>query len=156
LNEPTQIIQFLLDSSRYGLPLANVERIVRAVEITPLPAGPEIALGIINVAGKLHPVLDIRGRFGLPRREISPENHFLIVKTPGRSVVFAVDEVCGLIEQRCQIVPPDDIIRGIEHLRGVIKLEGSLVLIQDVEAFLSLDEAQALDAAVEKENSHAG
>jgi purine-binding chemotaxis protein CheW len=156
LNEPTQIIQFVLDGNRYALPLANVERIVRAVEITPLPAGPEIALGIIDVGGKLHPVLDIRGRFGLPSREISPENHFLIVKMPGRSVVFAVDEVCGLIDQQCQIVPPGDIISGIEHLRGVIKLDGSLVLIQDVEAFLSLDEAQAIDAALEKESSHAG
>jgi purine-binding chemotaxis protein CheW len=155
LNERNQIIQFLLDQNRYGLPLANVERIVRAVEVTPLPAGPEIVLGIINAGGKLHPVLDIRRRFRLPFREISPENHFLIVKTAERSVVFPVDEVCGLIEHP-QIVPPREIIDGIEHLRGVIKLEDSLVLIQDVEAFLSLDEAQALDAAMQKESSRAG
>ena len=60
---PDQIVVFALDEPRYALPLSAVERVVRAVEITPLPKAPEIVLGVINMQGQVVPAVDIRKRF---------------------------------------------------------------------------------------------
>ena len=80
-------VVFSLDAGRYALPLATVERIVRAVEVTRLPSAPPIILGAIDVQGRVLPVFNIRRRFGLPERDIGPSDHFLIARSADRSVV---------------------------------------------------------------------
>ncbi|MDB6169570.1 MAG: chemotaxis protein CheW, partial [Verrucomicrobia bacterium] len=69
---PTQIVVFRLDAQRYALSLTAVDRIARAVEITPLPNAPDIVLGVINVSGRVLPVLNLRRRFRMRERAISP------------------------------------------------------------------------------------
>ena len=147
--EHSQLVILRLDEQRYALPLALVERIVRAVEVTPLPKSPDIVVGAIVVAGSVLPVLDIRRRFGLPEREISPADQFLIAHTDHRTVVLVVDEVQGVIERPLtEIVGSAQIVPGLEQIHGVIKLEDGLVLIHDLEKFLSLDEERSLDKAM--------
>ncbi len=68
---PTQYIVFILDSQRYALDLPAVERVERMVHITPLAGAPAIVLGIVNMHGRIIPVIDVRQRFNLPRREVS-------------------------------------------------------------------------------------
>ena len=68
MNGAIQLIVFTLNEQRYALYLSVVERIVRIVRITPLPKAPEIVSGVINVAGRIIPVLDTRKRFRLPER----------------------------------------------------------------------------------------
>lgn len=65
------VVVLMLDDIRYAVALTSVERVVRAVEITPLPNAPDIVLGVINVQGRVVPVVDIRKRFRLPARAIS-------------------------------------------------------------------------------------
>ena len=72
MSEPAQLVVFRLNGQRYALPLAAVERIVCAVEVTPLPGAPPVVLGVINVAGCVLPVFNIRRRFLLPEREVVP------------------------------------------------------------------------------------
>jgi len=147
--EHSQLVILRLDEQRYALPLALVERIVRAVEVTPLPKSPDIVVGAIVVAGSVLPVLDIRRRFGLPEREISPADQFLIAHTDHRTVVLVVDEVQGVIERPLtEIVGSAQIVPGLEQIHGVIKLDDGLVLIHDLEKFLSLDEERSLDKAM--------
>lgn len=145
-----QIVVFMLGQTRYALPLPNVERVIRAVEVTPLPGGPAIALGVINLAGQVVPVLDIRSRFGLARRKIVPDDLFLVIRMPGRRGVFVVDSISGVATQD-EITPAETILPKIDHLEGVVKLGPDLVLIQDIHGFLSLDEEHALDLAMESE-----
>lgn len=155
MNELTQLVVFRLDEQRYALPLASVERIVRAVEVTVLPDAPAIVLGAIAVAGRILPVLNLRRRFGLPEREINPDDQFLIAHTTRRIVALVVDEAQGLIEYPAAgIVPPARIVPGLERIQGVVKLDEGLVLIHDLEKFLSLDEAHALDEAMNPEVAH--
>ena len=92
-------VVFCLDGQRYALPLAAVRRIVRAVEVTPLPGAPAIVLGAIDVEGSVLPVLDIRRRFLLPEREIGPADQFLIASTARRAVALVIDEAHGVIER---------------------------------------------------------
>ena len=151
----TQLVVFGLDAQRYALPLASVQRIVRAVETTPLPNAPGIVLGIINVAGCVLPVLNVRRRFGLPEREIGPVDQFLIANTTQRAVALVVDEAQGVIEYpETEIIRPAEIIPGLEQLQGVVRLDDGLVLIQNLETCLSLDETCALDEAMNQEVAH--
>jgi purine-binding chemotaxis protein CheW len=151
----TQLVVFGLDAQRYALPLASVERIVRAVEATLLPNAPAIVLGAINVAGRVLPLLNLRRRFGLPEREISPGDQFLIANTTRRTVALVVDEAQGVIEYPVtEIIRPAQIVPGLDQLQGVVRLDDGLVLIQDLEKCLSLDEACALDEAMNQEVYH--
>ena len=152
MSELTQLVVFRLDSQRYAVPLSVVERIVQAVEVTPLPKSPAIVLGVIDVEGRVLPVLNIRRRFGLPDKDIRPEDQFLIAQTAQRAVVLVIDEAQGVIERSStEIFGPARIVPGLEQIQGVIKLEDGLALIHDLEKFLSLDEARSLDEAMRQE-----
>ena len=76
-----QIVVFTLRDRRHGLPLSAVERIVRVVEVTSLPKAPDIVLGVVNVQGRVIPVINVRRRFRLPEREIALTDHMLIART---------------------------------------------------------------------------
>ena len=155
MSELTQLVVFRLDAQRYAVPLVVVERIVRASEITPLPNSQDIVLGAIDVAGCVLPVLNIRRRFRLPEREICPADQFLIASTTQRMVVLVVDEAQGVIERSpSEIVGAAQIVPGLDHIQGAVRLDDGLVLIHNLEKFLSLDEARALDEALNGEVTH--
>lgn len=151
MSETVRLVVFRLDEQRYALPLAAVERIVRAVEVTFLPKAPSIVLGVIDMEGEPLPVLNVRRRFDLPEREIRPDDHFLIARTVSRVVALMVDEALGLVERsQTEIIGADRIVPGLEQFQGVVKLDDGLVLIHDLEKFLHLDEASTLDEAMER------
>jgi purine-binding chemotaxis protein CheW len=145
-----QLVVFRLDQRRYALPLAVVEGVVRAADVTPLPRAPAIVLGAINVHGQVLPVLNVRRRFLLPDREIRPADWFLLAHTPRHMVVLVVDDSEGVVERSpADIVASTKIVPGLEDFPGVVRLDDGLVLIHDLERFLSLDEARALDDALD-------
>jgi purine-binding chemotaxis protein CheW len=155
MSEFTQLVVFRLDEQRYALLLAAIRRIVRAVDVTLLPKAPAIVIGVIDVAGDVLPVLNVRRRFRLPEREISPSDHFIIAQTGQRTVVLVVDETVGVIERPVtEIIGADQIVPGVEQIQGAIKLDEGLVLLHDLEKFLSLDEARGLDEAIRQEVAH--
>lgn len=148
------MVVFLVERQRYGLPLEIVERILRAVEVTPLPQAPEIVLGAIDVEGRVLPVLNLRRRLGLPERTIEPIQQLVLAQTARRTVVLVIDEVVEVAEMpETGIVEPAQVAPGLEHLRGVAQLADGLVLIYDLERFLSLEEECALDRALEEEEA---
>lgn len=151
MSDITQLLVFRLDERRYALPLAVVERVVRAVEVTPLPKAPAIVLGAINVHGCVLPVLNVRRRFLMPDREVGPADWFLLARTARRTVVLVIDESDGVLERpQAEIIPSTQVIPGLDQFPGVIRLDDGLVLIHDLERFLSLDEARALDDAMDE------
>ncbi len=152
-----QWLVFCLDGGRYALPLAAVDRIVRAVYVTALPLAPDIVLGAIDVGGRVLPVFNMRRRFRLPERTIDPADQFLIARTAQRTVVLAIDAAQGVLERPAtDTIDAASIAPGLGHLQGVIRLEDGLVLIHDLEQFLSPDEARTLDEAMSRQASHAG
>jgi purine-binding chemotaxis protein CheW len=147
-----RLLAFALDGQRYALSLSSVENSIRAVEVTPLPKAPPIVKGVINVHGRIIPVIDMRKRFGLPQRDIIPSDHIIIAHTPKRLVALAVDLVAGVLEIPAQeIVRTDAVVPHAEYVTGVIKLADGLILIHDLAGFISLDEEGALNDAL-KEN----
>ena len=154
--ETAQWVVFRLDEGRYALPLAAVERIVRAAHVTPVPQAPGVVLGAIDVQGRVLPVFNIRRRFGLPERTVDAADHFLIAHTARGTVVLVIDAAQGVVEHAAAAVTEaESIARGLEHIRGVMQLDDGLVLIHDLEHFLSPDEARVLDDAMSRQASHA-
>jgi len=144
-----KIVIFTLGETRCALSLSRVEKVIRAVEISQLPKAPEIVLGIINYAGKLVPVIDVRRRFRFSPQEFSMDNRFILARTASRLValiVDAVDEIAGLTSE--EMVSTEQEIPFAEHLKGVAKIKGNLIMIYDLDQFLSLDEEQALNSAI--------
>jgi len=148
-NENRKIVLFSLDEPRYALYLSTVERVVRAVEITPLPKAPDIVLGVINFQGEIIPVIDIRDRFHLPGRERDLEDQFIIAHTSKRLVVLAVDSVAGVYEiDTPQIVEVEGAFPYTDYISGIAKVDTRIILITDLEKFLSLDEEIILNKAL--------
>jgi purine-binding chemotaxis protein CheW len=146
-----QLLVFRLDDRRCAVPLQAVQRVVRAVDVTPLAGAPEAVLGVIDVAGQVVPVLSPRRRLAMPDRAIGPEDAFILAQAGPRTVALAVDAAQGVIEREAgAVVPPERIAPGLEHVRGVTRCEDGLVLIHDLARFLSLDETRRLDHALER------
>lgn len=152
-SEQSQHVVFILDEQRYALPLVVVERVVRVVEVTPLPGAPPIVLGVINVQGRVIPVVNIRKRFELPERETNLSDQLIIAHTAKRSVALMVDAVAGLREHlERDMVLAGVVLPTIKYVDGVAILEGGLVLIHDLDKFLSLEEEESLDDAMREKN----
>jgi purine-binding chemotaxis protein CheW len=147
-----QLVPFLLGDRRYALHLRAVERVISAVEITPLPRAPEIVLGLINIRGKIIPVLNVRRRFHLPERQTELQDHFIIAGTSRRVVALPVDSAGGVIEISDQeVTEAAQILPALDYVEGVVKLRDGMLLIHDLERFLSLDEETTLDQALREQ-----
>lgn len=157
MNNLNQLVVFTLDEQRYALHLAAVERIVRVVEVTPLPKSPEIVLGVVNVQGRIIPVVNIRKRFRLPEREIALSNQLIIASTSRRTGALLVDEVSGVVEiSEREMIEAGKILPDMDYVEGIVKLEDGLILIHDLNTFLSIEEEKALDDAMKTEIGEQG
>ncbi len=159
-----ELLIFRLSRQLCALPLSVVERIVRVVEIHPLPKSPEVVLGLINVRGRAIPVLNVRKLFRLPWNEIAMSDQIIIAHSSGRTLGLLVDNTEGLREYREEdVIASEELFPGIEYLEGVVKLRdggpiqtmnesprghwgaGGIVYIYDLDRFLSLEEKAVLD-----------
>ncbi len=149
-----QIVVFILDELSYALPLNVVIKVIHAIEIRHLPKAPEIITGIINVKGQIIAVADIRKRFGLVAHETDPNDRLIIADTGKRQIAIQVDTVMGIRElatgQQEQVKKN---LPFAEYLRGVAKIDDELILIYDLEQFLSLDEEKELEQALKTKDN---
>jgi purine-binding chemotaxis protein CheW len=132
---PDKLALFTIENRQYALALDSVERVIRAVEVTPLPEAPENILGVINMHGRIIPVLDVRMLFKLPHEEITPHHQMMILNTHDRDVALVVDKVSGVMESP-QITSPGRVFPEIKYLRGIIK-EKTITLILDIDKIVT-------------------
>ena len=153
--DTSRYVVFTLDGLFYAVRLSAVSRVIRAVEITPLPKAPPIVLGVINLGGLIIPVVNIRKRFRLPERELELDDQLIVARAfrsdadadGGRLLALAVDETVGVRDLSAQeTIAAETILPGLEQLEGVAKTDQGLVLIHDLGTFLSLEEERALGA----------
>jgi purine-binding chemotaxis protein CheW len=144
-----EVLVFEVGGQRYGLPIADVLELVRAVAITPLPNAPAVIEGIVNVRGRIVPVLDLRARFRLPAKPLDPSDHFIVAAAGPRGVILRVDRATELaLVDTAAVQPPETLGPGAAYVAGVAKLEDGMVLIHDLTTFLSAAEAASLDDAL--------
>lgn len=142
-------VAFSVGPLSLALPLDKVVRTVRAVAASPLPQAPEVVLGVINVQGTIVPLVDLRRRFGLPEQELRLTDQLLIVHGATRVLAMVVDAVDGVTAcDEHDFHAVESIVPGTRHVKGIVKRADGVVLVQDLDAFLSLEEERALDAAM--------
>lgn len=144
-----KLVVFNLSSQCYGLHLAAVQRVLRIAEITPLPKSPEIVLGIINVQGRIAPVFDLRRRFGLPHRPLDLRDQLIIAGTGRRMVALVADAVIGVVQRlQSEITTADRVLHNLQYVEGVTRFDDGLIMIHDLDTFLSPVEERTLGQAM--------
>lgn len=145
----SSLVTFTVAGILLALPLDRVVRTVRAVAATSLPQAPEIVLGIVNVQGRIVPVVNLRRRLGLAERELALDDQLLIACSATRMLAMIVDAVADVIEcEEKNFVAVETVVGGTRLLKGIVKAPDGMVLIHDLDSFLSLDEERELDAAL--------
>jgi purine-binding chemotaxis protein CheW len=146
-----QLVAFVLGEQQYALPLTTVRRVVRMVEVTPLPKAPEVVLGVIDFQGKIIPVVSVRRRFGLAESESSLSDQLIVADAGTRSVALVVNSVIGVLELTAEeVTEAEKIVPGAQYVEGMTRLEGGILFVHDLDRFLSQKEEQQLDGLLDQ------
>jgi len=131
-NGAIQLLTFRLNEQEYALNLANVVQVVRMVAVTHAPKTADELEGVINLRGKIIPVVDLRKRCGLPAKPHDLDTQLLIAQGNGRMVALAVDVVSEVLAlPPANIEPTGAIGAELEFLSAVGKLGDRMILILD-------------------------
>jgi purine-binding chemotaxis protein CheW len=150
LGEERQLVVFQLGAELYGVDIARVHEIIRLQAITRVPRAPKFVEGVINLRGKVIPVVDLRRRFGLPTAEHTRATRIVVVEIGDQVVGIIVDSVSEVLRINTSTVePPSPVVAGIdsEYLHGIAKLPERLVILLDLDRVLARDERRALEVA---------
>jgi len=137
-----QLVVFRLAREEYGLPITRVQEINRLVPITKLPQTPSFMEGIINLRGRIIPVIDLRKRFQLEVTEHTDNTRIIIVEVNGQTIgviVDAVNEVVRLEQEQIE-PPPPSFVLDAQYIHGVGKVDGRLLILLNINAVLSSQE----------------
>ena len=142
-----QLVTFNISQEEFGIDILKVQEIIRTMEITKVPRAPEFVEGVINLRGKVIPIIDLRRRFGMDPRKHDNQTRIVVVELLGMIVGFVVDSVSEVLRIPVDtVVPPPAIVSGIdsEYISGVGKLDDRLLILIDLEKLLSNQEHEAL------------
>ena len=145
-----QLVVFQLGAELYGCEISRVHEIIRLQNVTRVPRAPGFVEGVINLRGKVIPVVDLRRRFGLPTADHTRASRIVVVEIGDQVVGIVVDGVSEVLRVNSSIVePPSPVVAGIdsEYLHGIAKLPDRLVILLDLDRILARDECRALDVS---------
>lgn len=151
MNENNRLVVFIIDDQKYALPLAIVDRVVRAVEVTALPDAPPIIAGVFNLQGRPVPVVDLRRRFRLEARAIDVDDHFVIAQSSKMFVAFPVDEALGLVRDLGdELVAAADVVPDLPYVQSVVPSGAEMIYVLDIETVLTDDETETLQEKLDE------
>lgn len=139
-SEILQLVSFKIGSEEFGVDILNVQEINKMVQITKVPNSPEFVEGVINLRGRVIPIIDLRTRLRLPKIEHNKDTRIIVVEISGRTIGFIVDSVQEVLRIPINITEaPPEIVSGIdsEFIKSVGKLEDRLLILIDLEKVLS-------------------
>ncbi len=149
-----QLVVFELGDESYGVDISRVQDINRMQEITEIPHAPESVVGVINLRGRVIPVIDLRKRFGLPDAVHTKDTRIVVVHLEGNLIGVIVDAVSQVLRIPAGIVePPSPVLAGVDsrYLRGIAKLDDRLVILLDLDFVLSRREQEAISEVLAEE-----
>ncbi len=147
---PMRWVLMTVDGQCYALPLMAVDRVLRMVEVTPLPGAPDVVEGVIDIQGEVVPVVSIRRRLGLTYRSREISDSLIVARARNRRLAVIAESVLGVVERSgADVVSTSDIARVPPYVAGLLKTGDGLVLIQDLDKFFSFEEERSLEQAME-------
>ena len=146
---PMRWVLMTVDGQTYALLLAAVDRVLRMVEVTPLPGAPDVVEGVIDIQGEVVPVVSIRRRLGLAHRPVEISDSLVVAHARNRRLAVIAESVLGVAERSGDdVVSTSGIARAAPYIEGVLKTGDGLVLIQDLDKFFSFEEESSLEQAM--------
>jgi len=141
LAKPGKYLTFLLGRESYGLPVLKVREIIRVVGITPVPHMPPYIKGVINLRGKLVPVMDLRIRFELTAREFTESTCIIVAQVKSASggaihmgfIVDGVEEVLNLAQGDIEETPDFGMKLATEYLPGMANVKNKVIALLDID-----------------------
>lgn len=147
--ELLQLVSFTIGNEEFGVDILYVQEINRMIQVTKVPNAPSFVEGVINLRGRVIPVIDLRTKMGMPKKEADNNTRIVVIEINDRTVGFIVDAVKEVLRIPSSITePPPQIVAGInsEYIKSVGKLEDRLLILIDLEKILSTTEAEKLNA----------
>jgi len=152
MEKDLQVVGFRVGNETYGVRIAAVREIVRVPEITSVPNAPEIIEGVINLRGKIIPVMDLRKRFGMAEIVTDKKNRILVVDLENKLLGLIVNSASEVLKiSPSDIEPPGTVFAEGEsgYVTGVGKLKGRLIILLDINKLLHRPEFKRLEEAAE-------
>ena len=152
MEKDLQVVGFRIGNETFGVRIGSVREIVRVPEITAVPSAPETVEGVINLRGKIIPVMDLRKRFGQTEIQPDKKNRILVVELDNKLVgliVNAASEVLRIAPS--EIEAPGNLFAEGEsgYVTGVGKLKGRLIILLDIAKLLHHPEFKRFEEAAE-------
>jgi len=152
MQKDCQLVGFRIGEETYGVQIGSVREIVRVPEITAVPNAPDLIEGVINLRGKIIPVMDLRKRFGSGSMQADKKNRILVVELENRLLGLIVSSASEVLKiPPSEIEPPGAVFAEGEssYVTGVGKLKGRLVILLDIARLLRQPEYKKLEEAAE-------
>ncbi|HXQ25642.1 MAG TPA: chemotaxis protein CheW [Candidatus Acidoferrales bacterium] len=152
MEKELQIVGFRIGRETFGLPISLVREIVRVPEITSVPNAPDYIEGVINLRGRIIPIVDLRKRFGEKTFELTKKNRIVVVELDTRAIGLLVNSASEVLRiPPSEIEEPHNVFKEgeLNYITGVGKLKGRLVILLDLTRILQRGELQRLDEAAE-------
>jgi purine-binding chemotaxis protein CheW len=144
-----EYLVFVLENVRCAVRSEAVRRVLPAARIDRLPRLPGVVEGVVDVAGEVVPVVDLRGRFGLAPKPVAYTDHFIVTTSRRRSVVLRVDRALDVVRiDPAEVEAAESVVSAAGLLAGVARTPDGLLMIGDVEALLEQAEADEIAAAL--------
>jgi purine-binding chemotaxis protein CheW len=152
MEKELQIVGFRIGNETYGVRIAAVREIVRVPEITAVPSAPDTVEGVINLRGKIIPVMDLRKRFGHSEIKSDKKNRILVVELENKLLGLIVNSASEVLKiPPSEIEAPGSVFADGEsgYVTGVGKLQGRLIILLDISKLLHRPELKRLEEAAD-------
>ncbi len=136
------LVTFFLSEEEYGVDVRLVQEIIRVVEITQVPRAPEFIKGVINLRGRIIPVIDLKRKLGLGEVVLERQTRVVVVRLRERLVGLLVDGASQVLKVPVSTIEaaPEEVVEiDANYIRGVAKLEKRLIILVDLPKILGLD-----------------
>jgi purine-binding chemotaxis protein CheW len=147
-------LTFSLAGEEYGIGILKIKEIIGMMPITTVPQTPEFVKGVINLRGKVIPVIDLRLRFGMEKVEYTERTCIIVVELKSRAadlqigiVVDSVSEVLNIRGDEIEDTPTFGTRLDTDYILGMAKMEGGVKILLDIDRVLSAEEVAALESA---------
>lgn len=150
--ELLQLVTFVVGNEEFAIPILSVQEINRMMQITQVPQSPDFIEGVINLRGKIIPVMDLRKRFGLGQLDNTADCRIVVVEVSNRVIGFTVDRVNEVLRVNADIVdPPPPMVCGIDsdYVQGVGKLDDRLLILLNLDRLFSEEDLELVDKTTE-------
>jgi purine-binding chemotaxis protein CheW len=152
IDKEGKYLTFTLAEEEYGIGILRIKEIIGMMSITSIPQTPEFVKGVINLRGKVIPVLDLRLRFGMMSIDYNERTCIIVVEIGGESdtvmigiVVDAVSEVLNIKTEDIEDAPTFGTKLNTDYILGMAKMEGLVKILLDIDRVLSAEEIVALE-----------